>query len=336
MKFLTLLLAILLSATQAVQAQEHDIQKDFQAFNHLDFSVNIGTTGVGFDIAAPFGEYVQFRTGLEFMPNFEHKMHFDIQSFDDQGNILESKLDKLSATMRDLTGYHVDGTIDMIGKPSFWNFKFLVDVFPFRNKHWHFTAGIHWGPSRIAEAYNTTEDAPSLFAVGMYNHLYQIAWNNYNGIDTPLITYGDGEAVYLDPSIEERLRNYGRMGIHVGNYKKDIVDAEGNVIHKKGEPYRMEPNDDSMVKAHAEVNSCKPYLGFGYGGRLFRGDDKYHISFDCGLLFWGGTPNVITHDGTNLSKDVEDINGKVGRYVDLLSSVKAYPVLNLRITRRLF
>ena len=72
------------------------------------------------------------------------------------------------------------------------------------------------------------------------------------------------------------------------------------------------------------------------GGRLLKNDDRYNISFDAGLMFWGGTPDIITHDGTNLSKDVINIGGKVGDYVDLIKGVKAFPVLNLRITRRLF
>ena len=110
-------------------------------------------------------------------------------------------------------------------------------------------------------------------------------------------------------------------------------DANGNKIH---EPYRMEPDNNCTVSATVKVNSFKPYLGFGYGGRLFKNDDRYNISFDAGLMFWGGTPDIITHDGTNLSKDVINIGGKVGDYVDLISGVKAYPVLNLRITRRLF
>jgi hypothetical protein len=98
----------------------------------------------------------------------------------------------------------------------------------------------------------------------------------------------------------------------------------------------MEPDNNCTVSATVKVNSFKPYLGFGYGGRLFKNDDRYNISFDAGLMFWGGTPDIITHDGTNLSKDIINIGGKVGDYVDLISGVKAYPVLNLRITRRLF
>jgi hypothetical protein len=38
----------------------------------------------------------------------------------------------------------------------------------------------------------------------------------------------------------------------------------------------------------------------------------------------------------NLAKDVENIGGKVGDYVDLVKGCKVFPVVNLRITRRIF
>ena len=91
-----------------------------------------------------------------------------------------------------------------------------------------------------------------------------------------------------------------------------------------------------MAKASVKVNSFKPYLGIGYGGRLFKKSDDYHVAVDCGLLFWGGTPSIITHDGTDLSKDVENILYRVGDYVDLLKGFKVYPVLNVRFTKTIF
>lgn len=335
-KFYLFLLAI--AVWTNTQAQGVEEPKKLKAFNHLDVSFTAGTTGLGFDVAAPIGDYVQLRTGFDWMPRWEKEMSFDIQSFSNDGKIssLTEKFDRISKLMYEVTGYRVDSNIDMIGKPTYWNFKFLVDVFPFRNKHWHFTAGFYWGPSKIAEAVNATHDSPSLFALGMYNHIYEGVDQTYNhGNPTPFITY-DGREIYLDPMIEQKVLQLGRLGIHVGDYVNDMYDADGNLIHKAGDPYRMEPDENSMVWANAYVNSFKPYLGFGYGGRLIKGNDNYHISFDCGLLLWGGTPDCITHDGTNLTKDVNNISGKVGDYVDLMSNFKVFPVLNLRLTRRIF
>ena len=53
-------------------------------------------------------------------------------------------------------------------------------------------------------------------------------------------------------------------------------------------------------------------------------------------MIWGGTPDLITHDGTNLTKDIKNIMYSVGDYVDVVKKFKVFPVINLRITRKLF
>lgn len=346
--------AILLMAvtTCITTAQAQNDKKEFKWLEHLDLGVTIGTTGLGIDVASPIGEYVQARTGFEIMPRFDQSLHFDIQAFDESGNMTETKFDKMSSRLENFMGYKADSEVRMVGKPTMWNFKLLVDVFPFHNKKWHLTAGFHWGPSKIAEAVNALEDAPSLVAVNIYNNIY-------DRVSQGLPIYGD---ITLGGSDAEAIINNGRMGIRVGDYKDQyvtethpavdengdyiddgnggyvlvtdyVLDANGNRIPK---PYRMEPDANCTVSANVKVNSFKPYIGFGYGGQLLKNDNRYRISFDAGLLFWGGTPSIITHDGTNLSKDVTNIGGKVGTYVDLISGVKVYPVINLRITRKLF
>ena len=135
--------------------------------------------------------------------------------------------------------------------------------------------------------------------------------------------------------IEKQLTSMGQMGIPLGTFTHDMTDAYG-VEHKQGDTYYMEPNENSMVYADARTNSFKPYVGFGYEGRLIKGNDNYHIGFDAGVMFWGGTPSIMTHEGINLAKDVEDIGGKVGSYVKFVKGIKVYPVINLRITRTIF
>ncbi|MCD8202238.1 MAG: hypothetical protein LUD48_01170 [Prevotella sp.] len=292
-----------------------DNKTTVKAFRHLDLSITAGTTGLGIDIATPICKEVQIRAGFSFMPHISTKMHFGIESgrFDEDGNWVTTNLDNMIDKLESFTGYRVDKTIDMIGIPTFYNFNLLVDVFPFHNKHWHFTGGFYLGPSKIAKAYNTTADMPSLLAVSIYNNIYDKIVNY-----EPII--GD---YYLDPDYEDKILEYGRMGIHMGDYSD-------------GTPYFMVPGDNSMVKAKIRANSFKPYVGFGYGGRLIPKEDKFMVSFDCGAMFWGGTPEIITHDGTNLAKDVVNIRGKVGDYVDVISKFKVYPVINVRFSWRIF
>ena len=52
-------------------------------------------------------------------------------------------------------------------------------------------------------------------------------------------------------------------------------------------------------------------------------------------MFWGGKPKVVTHDGVDLVHDVNNLNGKVKNCVNMIKAFSAYPVINLRISRRL-
>lgn len=299
---------------------ERNEDNGIKAFRNLDLAVTLGTTGVGVEAATQVNDMILLRTGFAFMPHFRQKMNFGIQVGDDEKQSA-SKFDKMSGMLEKLTGFEVNNSIDMIGRPTFYNFKFLVDVYPFRNKKWHFTTGFYLGSSQIADAYNTTEDMPSLMAVKMYNHLYDFM-KDERYIDEPILG-----SSYIDPAMgdkfKDKLIGQGRMGINMGKYK----DSDNH--------YFMEPDADGMVKAKVKANVFKPYLGFGYGSSIDR-SRKYMISFDCGAMFWGGAPEIVTHDGTDLVHDVEKVRGKVGRYVDAIKVFKVYPVINLRIARNIF
>lgn len=324
-KIVLMIMAACVWCTASAQSLK-DYCKEHNLFQHLDASMTLGSTGLGVDVSSPIGNYVNLRAGFDFMPHFHHDMHFEVQVGDNPAES-NSKFQRLSGLLEGMTGYKVDNQIDMIGEPTFYNFKLLADVFPLKNnKKWHITAGFYIGSSKIAKAYNTTEDMPSLMAVGIYNNMYDKI-----KAGEPLF-----EDTFLPYEMEDKVLSYGRMGIHVGDYSHDIYDDNGQLLHAKGDPYMMEPDENGMAKASVKVNSIKPYLGVGYGGRLLKNNDKYHIAVDCGLLFWGGTPSIITHDGTDLANDVDNIMFKVGDYVDLLKGFKVYPVLNVRFTRSIF
>ncbi len=326
--------ALLLSATTA-NGQNFENTGD-KPFSHLAVGVTLGTTGVGVDVSAPLTDFLNVRTGFEVMPHFERTMTFGIQSFGSDGEISNTRFEKMASFLESFTGYHADSEVDMIGKPVMWNYKLLFDIFPFRNKHWHITAGFHWGPKKVAEAVNSLDDAPSLSAVNMYNHLYYIADQDLNHDNLiPLIDH-NGYEMYLDPTIEDKLLEIGWVGIGLGTYTHDVVDADGNIVHHEGDVYRMTPDGNSKVTCEVHTNSFKPYLGFGYDGQLLKKDKTVRIGFDCGLMFWGGTPSVVTHDGTDLAKDVTGIGGKVGSYVDFIDGLKVFPVINLRVTKTIF
>ena len=184
----------------------------------------------------------------------------------------------------------------------------------------------------MAKAENAAYDATSLVSVAIYNNLYDRVMVSYESIKRmeegdpgeliPYITI-NGQPLYAGEELYNKFVSYGKMGVHMGDYAD-------------GKPYRMVPDANNMVSCKIKVNNFRPYLGFGYGGKLSNRSDRNWISFDCGAMFWGGTPNVIAHDGVNLAKNVHNISGKVGDYVRISKHVKAYPVLELRLTHRIF
>ena len=355
-------------ATSALEGRIIDpIPGYVKPFSHLDLSMTTGSTGLGFDASMPINKIFSVRAGYAFMPHFIHVMHFGVDVGDDP-TLSQQRFEKLSGILESLTGNKVDNVVAVDGQPTYWNWKLMVDVKPFRNKHWHLTAGVYLGSHEVAKAVNSIEDMPSLMGVSIYNNLYYKVKNKEPFVigEYPPFTLtpevAPGEEQSLSNLLAEKLLGYGRMSIYMGDYKHDIlyeedvvctaeggeiIDGEfympGDVIHAKGDvmypagsPYRVVPDENSMVKAWAYANRVKPYIGFGYGGRLLKKDDSWQVSFDCGAMFWGGVPKVITHDGTDLVNDVENVPGLVGDYVDIAKHFKIFPVLNLRITKRLF
>ena len=320
--------------------------KEHNILQHLDVSLTAGTSGIGFDVASQVGDYVQVRAGYEFMPHFHKTLKFNItvggepaRQYDSEGNRVITKFDKMKEFLYQFTGFDVEDHVDMIGTPTLNNFKFLVDVTPLKDyKHWHVTAGFFWGPSQFARAENSTEAMVSLLSVGMYNRMYEKATSDpvqplidlnelgYSGIQF------DKEAQDM---IYDKIRSFGRLGFALGTFKHDVTDNNG-VVHHAGEPYILEPDEECMVRVKAKSNSFKPYLAVGYSGRLVKNRDDWKISVDAGAMFWGGTPDLIVHDGINLTKDVENIGGQVGDYVDIFKAFKVYPVLTLRLSKTIF
>jgi hypothetical protein len=347
-----LLLTVFFSTARAQEAVV--INEPLKPFNHLDFSVTSGSTGLGFDFSMPVNDIFSLRAGYAIMPRFTHMMHFGVDVGDDPAKS-HDKFERLSGLLEEFTGFKVDNVVDVKGQPTYWNWKLLVDAKPFRNKNWHLTAGFYLGSHEIARAVNATEDMPTLMAVSIYNHLYNRAVSG----NTDMTTVGESTP-YLE-ELFNKIKDYGRMSIRLGEYKNDvlyeedvvapkggviigdelymegdIIHAKGDVMYKAGDPYRIVPDENSMIKAWAYANRFKPYLGFGYGGQLLKNNPNWHVSFDCGAMFWGGTPQIVTHDGTDLVNDVKNVRGKVGDYVDIIKKFKVFPVINLRITRRIF
>lgn len=144
LKHLILPVAMLFVAL-TVNAQD----EDKNMFNHLSVGVTAGTPGVGFDVAAPIGNYVQVRAGMSFMPSIKFDTELDI-----------SELPSAS-------GYDIPETAEIEAKIGFTHGKLLFDVFPFKKSSFHITAGAYFGTSAIIKAYNKQDGL--LMGITEYN-----------------------------------------------------------------------------------------------------------------------------------------------------------------------
>lgn len=287
----------------------------------LDIGVSIASTGIGLDLKTPVTKWVDLRVGVDWVPAFKVPMQFNLNTFS-EGKPTDH-FHNIANLLYNTTGIVMDETVKMKGRGEMINFKMLIDIFPVpSNRHWHITAGFFAGSSMVGKAYNTYEEKPTLVGLNIYNRAYEYFTNLESIFDVPL-----GGGAYMDPEIVEKLqdrfRSYGRMGIHIGDFKD-------------GTPYIMDPAPDGTVSAKAFVNHFKPYLGAGYSTNLDK-EGKWHFGVDLGVLFWGGQPNVINHDYTsdrdiNFTKELINIRGKVGEYMDIIKSFPVFPVVAFRFS----
>ena len=312
--------ATMTAQTAASAGQPQVINADRNIFSHLEVGVGVGTTGIGIDLATHITDHLRVRAGVDFTPHIKVPMSFSLQSYTVEGGVNAGNFEKMQSYMKKLTGIDVDDRVDLDGVPTMTSFKLLFDVYPWVDRGWRFTAGFYAGGRRAAKALNTMGEMPSLLAVNIYNNFYDYIMSD-DAIDKPI--FGN---TYLDPfmvdEIREDLEGQGYMGIHVGDYKD-------------GRPYMMQPDKDGMVKVSAFVNRFKPYVGLGYTGDLGK-TKRWKLDVDCGMMMWGGTPSLIVHDGVNLSKDIVNIKGKPGDYVDMMKAFKVYPVVSVSVSYRIF
>jgi len=141
MKKITFIIAlvVLLFSTTTVYAQF-----EVKPFEHLSISVNAGTLGAGVQVAAPINQYLSLRTGMMMFKythdyNYKGVIHYE--------------------------GYEGEAPIAMEAKANMVNGLFLADVFPFRNKRFHVTAGFYVGSSDIIKV-SARADADRVIEIG--------------------------------------------------------------------------------------------------------------------------------------------------------------------------
>ena len=133
-KRLTLALLSAMLATPALRAQDTPV--DAKIFNHLSAGVEVGTTGIGVEVAMPCTNFLAFRTGVSFMPKIG--FDFDID--------YKTNKDKANGTCH---------TVNVEAKTNILDWKLLADFYPIPKGGLHLTAGFFLGKEFPIEAKNT-------------------------------------------------------------------------------------------------------------------------------------------------------------------------------------
>ena len=294
----------------ALQPQKYDKTLHWGgAFQHLDVFGSISTMGVGIGVATPLGEDFRLRAGIDYMPPLMQK-HLHGQVYVGKDNSHFADAQKLMYTKK---GYEMQDNVAMTGKWEMFNGKVLVDYFPLDDeKKFRITAGIYFGPSRIAKITTDAESTATLACIAAYNKLYE------QGSD-------------------KRIRTWGQAGLYMGTYANDIVDGNGNILHTAGDPYLMMPDENGQLTIDVKTNSIKPYLGVGYeltfkSLGLQKKKDTWKFALDAGVLFWGGSPTLeVSTDGIDLVKDIDNIPGEKGDYIKKIKKYVVFPNIGISV-----
>lgn len=244
--FMAATVALCTCATADAQTVQEDKLFRNGIFNHIDFAVSGGTSGIGFEFAAPVTDMFRVRVGGVFMPQIHYDATFGMEvaeGLSDKDN--NDRFDKLSSMMESFTGYKPQKQVQMAGSLTMNNFKFLVDIFPFKNnKHWHATVGFYYGNSTLIDAKNTAESMNTLTAVATYNTMYRRTLANKSPLDLSSMGIDlDNSEITQVQEYKDKLRKWGMRGKteeYTVRYEYDnLLDGQhytdGEIILEKGQ-----------------------------------------------------------------------------------------------------
>ncbi|MBQ8519951.1 MAG: hypothetical protein IJ456_00925 [Bacteroides sp.] len=124
-------------------------QKSLGYFNSVAIGVNGGTTGYGFDLAAPIGNHFAIRAGITIMPDLSLSDEVDISS-----------LSSVSSSHYDIpTSMEVEGSLKRTA------FEALLNIYPFKHSSFFITGGAAWGGEKLVTVTGHSEELAKLQSV---------------------------------------------------------------------------------------------------------------------------------------------------------------------------
>lgn len=164
MKKLFLLCTFCLSAISVhLQAQEKQENK-LGYFNSISIGANVGTTGYGFDIATPIGQYLALRAGITIMPNISYSDEVDVD------------IDYHLPDINTPSSMEIEGGIGRTAG------EVLLNLYPFKRSSFFITGGAVFGGDKLIKLKGHSDELADFM---------QYITNSVNGATLPGIEIGD-------------------------------------------------------------------------------------------------------------------------------------------------
>lgn len=155
----TLTLLVFVAIVSFTHGQTMVLDRPIKPFHHLSTAIEIGTFGVGLQIATPLNERFGLRAGYVFTPTFTPKVTIDynINDRDRMNDIINNPeyrkvKEELLQKSLPTNAYDLPESTDVKSDIGLSNGKVLLDFYPIRGHSFHITAGIYFGNNKVVRA----------------------------------------------------------------------------------------------------------------------------------------------------------------------------------------
>ena len=234
--------------------QDVHAQKEYGIFNSVAIGLNVGSTGIGMDVATPITKYVMLRGGVSFMPGITIKTDVDVEV---KGHPMEQ-----------IGSY--PASLAMEGSLKRAQGELVASVYPFPSFPFFISAGAFFGGDKLATITGHSEELKNYIsqgsqagvAIGDYVLPVDEDGNVSGGLKVkavrPYVGIGFGRIVP-----KKRLGFSGELGVQVHGTPEVYTDngSLGNLMSE------LDPDDD-FTKIIDKL-TVYPVLKLRLTGRIF-------------------------------------------------------------------
>ena len=307
--------------------------------NHMDIGVNVGTVGIGIDLAVPVTNYVRIRAGYNYMPRVTINSDFSVKTQSGEGvsDFLKkfanatSQQELIAKIEKKLEDYQID-----ISDPKYSKTKALFDYYNSMTPA-ELPREVLTTLQKVFDYYygTTSAELSQLSAkdevtAGLRPNLHQFKllvdvmpfknnkhWTFTAGIFVGPTVVGDACNKEKETISLKTISAYNELyllscrgelpnGNHITTLENSGVAGFNLGNFKDGDMAFMVPDANDEARAEMEVNKVRPYVGIGYNTYLSR-NKRWKLNVDAGVLFIGKphiyVNNVYKIDNSNINRD---------------------------------